>query len=41
MENPKTKFSHFTIITDGIVGELSHGFSCRKGPAHMVLKFGH
>jgi hypothetical protein len=34
----KTKFSHFTIIADGIVGELSHGFNSRKGPAHMGIK---
>lgn len=34
----KTNFSHYTIIADGMFGEISHGFNCRKGPDHMGIK---
>ena len=33
-----TNFSHFTILADGIVGELVNGFDCPSGPAWMAMK---
>ena len=34
----KTPLQHFTLLLDGIVGELEHGFSCRKGRAVLGIK---
>ena len=34
----KTPFQHFTLIADGIVGDLIDGFSCRPGRAFMAMK---
>lgn len=34
----KTEFKHFTVLADGIVGELTDGFECRPGPAWMSMK---
>lgn len=33
-----TPYKHFTVIADGIVGDLSEGFSCRKVKAWMGMK---
>lgn len=33
-----TPFRHFTLIADGVVGDLVEGFSCRSGPAVMAMK---
>ncbi|QSX32359.1 hypothetical protein JYB87_11330 [Shewanella avicenniae] len=33
-----TEFSHFTVLGDGIVGELQDGFECPRGPAIMTMK---
>ncbi len=33
-----TPFSHYTILADGIVGELKDGFECRKGRAWISMK---
>lgn len=29
---------HYTVLADGIVGELTDGFSCRPGKAIMGIK---
>ena len=34
----KTPYKHFTVLADGIVGELSEGFECAPGPAWMGMK---
>jgi hypothetical protein len=34
----KTPFKHYTVIAEGIVGQLVHGFSCRSGNAFMAMK---
>jgi hypothetical protein len=34
----KTSFKHFTVIADGVVGELEEGFECRPGKAYMGMK---
>ena len=34
----KTTFKHYTVIADGIAGEISGGFSCPEGPAFMGMK---
>jgi hypothetical protein len=34
----KTDFKHFTVLADGIVGELKDGFECRPGRAWMAMK---
>ena len=34
----KTEFQHFTILADGIVGDLIEGFECEKGRAWMSMK---
>ena len=34
----KTPFQHFTLIADGIAGELVDGVACRAGPAVMSMK---
>lgn len=33
-----TPFQHFTLIADGIVGELEDGFECPPGTAYMGMK---
>jgi hypothetical protein len=33
-----TPFQHFTVIADGVVGELGEGFECRPGKAFMGMK---
>ena len=33
-----TLFKHFTVVADGIVGDLQGGFSCRKCCAWMGMK---
>jgi hypothetical protein len=32
-----TPYEHYTGIAEGEVGELTDGFSCRRGPAFMDL----
>ena len=34
----QTRFSHYTVLAEGDVGELRHGFSCRPGRAFMGMK---
>ena len=34
----KTAFQHFTLIAEGIVGNLAEGFSFPKGKAFMGMK---
>ena len=34
----QTPYSHYTVIAEGIVGELKHGFSCPPGHAFMGMK---
>ncbi len=34
----KTPFQHRTVIAEGVVGQLSDGFSCRPGPAFLGMK---
>ena len=34
----QTPFQHFTLIADGVVGDLIEGFSCHPGPAFMAMK---
>ena len=34
----KTEFKHFTVLADGIVGELVDGFNCKSGSAWMSMK---
>lgn len=33
-----TPFQHFTVIGDGLVGQLEQGFECRPGKAYMGMK---
>ena len=33
-----TEYKHYTVIGDGLVGNLSDGFICKKGPAFMGIK---
>ncbi|MDH5821993.1 hypothetical protein QFW77_03160 [Luteimonas sp. RD2P54] len=33
-----TPYKHFTVIADGLAGELTDGFECRAGPAIMTMK---
>jgi len=33
-----TPFHHFTLIADGVAGDLAEGFSCRPGSAFMGMK---
>ncbi|MFV7785133.1 hypothetical protein ACNPKB_13640 [Shewanella marisflavi] len=33
-----TPYSHFTVLADGIVGELKDGFKCEAGSAWMSMK---
>jgi hypothetical protein len=34
----QTPFKHYTVIAEGVVGELADGFSCRPGSAFMAMK---
>ena len=34
----KTQYKHFTVLADGVVGELKDGFQCRRGRAWMAMK---
>lgn len=34
----ETSFQHFTVLADGIVGQLTEGFECRPGRAWMAMK---
>lgn len=34
----KPPYNHYTVLAEGVVGELSDGFSCRPGPAWMGMK---
>jgi hypothetical protein len=34
----KTPFKHYTVVAEGIVGQLAPGFSCRSGSAIMGMK---
>ncbi len=36
----KTAFSHFTVLAEGVAGDLDDGFSCPKGNAIMAMKTG-
>jgi len=33
-----TPYRHYTVIAEGVVGELAQGFSCRVGNAFMAMK---
>lgn len=33
-----TPYQHFTVLGDGVVGELTDGFECRPGRAWMAMK---
>ena len=33
-----TPYQHFTVLANGIVGELIEGFECRPGKAYMAMK---
>lgn len=33
-----TPYHHFTVIAEGVAGELTGGFSCRPGKAFMGMK---
>jgi hypothetical protein len=34
----QTPYQHFTLLAEGIVGDLEDGFSCPKGSAIMGMK---
>ncbi len=34
----QTPFKHYTLLAEGVVGDLIEGFSCRKGSAVMGMK---
>lgn len=34
----KTSYSHFTVLANGIAGDLKEGFLCRQGKAWMGMK---
>jgi len=34
----QTPFQHFTVLAEGIVGDLEEGFSCSAGSAWMGMK---
>ncbi len=34
----KTEFKHFTVLADGVVGDLVDGFECLPGNAWMSMK---
>ena len=33
-----TPFKHFTVVADGVAGQLIDGFTCPSGPAFMAMK---
>ncbi|HKO80053.1 MAG TPA: hypothetical protein VJU78_06655 [Chitinophagaceae bacterium] len=33
-----TPFQHYTVIADGVVGQLEQEFECRPGKAYMGMK---
>lgn len=33
-----TTYNHYTVLADGIVGELAEGFECSRGRAWMAMK---
>jgi hypothetical protein len=33
-----TPYSHYTMVADGVAGELVDGFECPPGPAVMTMK---
>lgn len=33
-----TPYSHFTVLAEGMVGDLEEGFECRRGKAFMAMK---
>ena len=33
-----TPYEHYTVIAEGVVGELAEGYSCRAGSAFMSMK---
>jgi len=33
-----TPYKHFSVLADGLVGELEDGFECRPGRAWMAMK---
>jgi hypothetical protein len=33
-----TQYIHFTVLADGVVGDLVDGYECRKGLAIMAIK---
>lgn len=33
-----TPYKHFTAIGNGLVGDLVHGYECKKGPAFMSIR---
>ena len=34
----RTPFKHFTVLAEGVAGNLVEGFECRRGPAIMAMK---
>jgi hypothetical protein len=34
----KTPYNHYTIIAQGVAGELESGFTCPPGPAFISMK---
>ena len=34
----KTRFRHYIVLADGVVGQLVDGFECRSGRAWMSMK---
>lgn len=34
----QTPFKHYTVLAEGVAGQLSPGFSCRPGRAWMAMK---
>ncbi|WP_261884491.1 hypothetical protein [Vibrio pomeroyi] len=37
-ERETTPYSHFTVLAEGVCGEMKEGFSCPKGNAIMGIK---
>ena len=38
MSGYQTEFRHYTVIAEGVAGQLSGGFVCRPGPAFMGMR---
>lgn len=34
----QTPYAHFTVLADGVAGELSGGYACRPGRAWMSMR---